>query len=141
MSVSTDGILFYGYLIKEGEEPWVESDHDEYIEDKLHEKGIVIKPDCEYNEDTKHIYHKYWDAKREHLEKLGCKVILHCSSIYIMYGIGVTESTKEANRGYPQEINSLEIKPEWEYCLKQYCELLNIEFSESPRWYLCSYWG
>lgn len=139
MGVSTDGILFYGISIdpEDVDIPWKDDEEPEIFYAK--KKGI-LKPEIEFSEATKEEYREYWKKKDTINKDSECKVITHCSYDYPMYGICISESYTCASRGYPKEIKSLEIGNNWDNLLKDYCEVMEIEY-EQPKWILCSMWG
>jgi hypothetical protein len=139
MGVSTDGILFYGISIspEDVDIPWKDDEEPEIFYAK--KKGL-LEPTSEFSENTENEYREYW-SKRDFINKSSkCKVITHCSYDYPMYGICISKSYTSASRGYPEEIKSLKIEPDWNELLRMYCEVMEIKF-EQPKWILCSLWG
>jgi hypothetical protein len=158
MGVSTDAILFWGIVSDEEGHPWLkhqpeddeddddddsddDSDDDEFDWEEVYAEAMGVPcPDAEYGDDTKPIYQAYWKRKREIIEASGCTFGSHCSGDCPMDYVAVVESETTARRGYPEEITSLEVKPDWEPKLREFCEKLNIPWGE-PKWWLVSYWG
>ena len=141
MSISSDGILFYGIMLnwEDGEEPWADDedgDHEEWLANKLGISDREPKHEVYTSDDWK----SYWKYKREQFALLGVEFVLHCSYDYSMWGIAVSESLSNASRGEPKEIKSTDIKPEWANRLKSFCESVGIGYEE-PKWWLTSLMG
>lgn len=135
MSVSTDGIIAFGILFKEGEAPWqLEEDEDgnfEGWEDWFLSK-IQVDEDCS------------WRAKDRALENLGLTVENYCSGDYPMYALVVKESIITAWRGRPKRIDPrglVETTMTYRTAFQRGCELLRVTFPVEPEWLLMSYWG
>lgn len=145
MGVSTDGILFYGICIdpEEVEVPW-HSEEDDGDGPEIHyaAKMGVKEPEDEYSDKpgVKEKYSKYWDEKQRINKESGCKVVWHCSWECPMFGLAISASTRTASRGYPTEIKAVEVDENWDVCLKDYCEKMDVEY-EQPKWWLVSMWG
>jgi len=146
MGQSTDGLLFYGFLIPGGEdgEPafWESEDdpdaeHDKFIAAKLG----VVEPDVPY-EGNNEAFSAYWTKQREVLKTIPVTVVSHCSGDYPMYAIAISSTSHSASRGYPEEIpaEKLKIDPIWDQQLADFCKLVGIEMGK-PSWILASYWG
>lgn len=157
MGQSTDGILFYGYCWDdEKASPWASEDGSGQDDDQDWEeryaaaKGIVA-PVEEYPEDKdkspeaeaiRRTFSNYWDAKREVVAASLCEVSSHCSGECPMPYVAVNSSKTTASRGYPQEITSLEVKPEWGPALAEFCATMGITPpQDAPRWWLVSDWN
>jgi hypothetical protein len=146
MGVSTDAILFWGIVSTDEDERWLRpSDEDEEgdvpdWEARYAAAVGVPEPSEPYGEESKPLYHDYWDRKRAAIEASGCSMGTHCSGDYPMDYVTVVASKTRASRGCPQEIRSLEVGPDWEAKLRDFCAQLGIPWQE-PGWWLVSYWG
>lgn len=133
MSISSDGILFYGFLIDEDKQEELERlfDYDEtgieepeeYYAMKVLNKGKVS-------------YEEYSELDK----KEPCEIGMHCSYDYPMYYVGIKESELRAWRGYPKKIESFDINKKWNQQIKDFCKIMGIEYQE-PDWYLASMYG
>jgi hypothetical protein len=158
MSVSTDAILFFGFLLEEGvPHPWEDEKYDGW-EEWLAEIFGVELPDRDWDSLTEEEQGQVWDeynqAKREALG--GCKIelVTHCSDSYSMYAIGIKESITTAWRGYAQPVNpDMKVKIGWVEDLMEVGRAFDLELviynSDEHKkdttgklgWWLVSYWG
>lgn len=84
----------------------------------------------------------FWEKKRELVKKSGCEVGYHCSGDCPMPYVAVSASEVTSHRGSMKEIKSLDVKPEWDSLLADFCEKLGIKTEGlKPSWWLVSYWG
>ena len=151
MGVSTEAILCWG-LCDSDENHWVnlgrdweDPDNVEDTEGDLEdwEEVYAIRMGLEAlepYEEHKDKYPPFWDAKNKLVKDSGCQIDYHCSDRCPMPFVAVSESLVSASRGYPVEVKSLEVKPEWEAKLRRFCEVMGIKWAE-PKWCLVSYWG
>lgn len=150
MSISTDAILFYGFLIDEDlSPPWYdpEDEDDEYDSESdegdgedptswaywktLYVRGKGVDYDKEFS--------KAWDI----LEKAKCEIGVHCSDSCPMFYVTIKKSVIEARRGYPEEVDPnhvKKIKSEWDKQLREFCAGLGIAPPKKFGWFLVSYW-
>ena len=152
MGVSTDAILFWG-LCDNDENHWVnlgrEYDDPDYVEatddseedwEEVYAARMGLEaPPGPYGE-HKDKYPPFWTARDKLVEDSGCRIDYHCSDRCPMPFVAVSESVVIASRGYPVEMKSLKVKPEWEAKLRRFCEVMGIKWSE-PKWWLVSWWG
>lgn len=139
MTVSTDGILFYGFLLENDPEEWeAPFNTDDWEEVYCAKKGLPAPADP--YEGRESLFKEYWTAKRDLLKEANAKLSAHCSGDYPMWYVCVNASETTANRGYPQQIDNLNVGPDWHAKLKDFCDTLGIEYQQ-PRWWLVSYWG
>ena len=118
MGTSTDAILFYGIdLGEDGLDSIYESNKDLY--DAIQDCSLP-------------------DEMVEKLKDNLCEIGYHCSGECPMYYIFA--SKERAWRGYPQEIENLDVDLIWNDQLKEFCEVIGIEY-QKPKWYLASYWS
>lgn len=154
MLVSTNGILFYGIAYGEdldtdaiaranGIDPNADnyegftSDFDKFYANRM---GIM-EPAVEYNAQTKPLFTKYWEEKRNINKQCGIGVHAYCSGDYPMYFVCIEETRYVAYRGDAVEIPiAMTNWPKWDAKLKAYCELMHLPFKD-PKWLLVSYWG
>jgi hypothetical protein len=147
MGQSTDGILFYGFPIEEdtangnviaglspeGDEPErpenldADVDYDYSDQDTIWAKKFGLKGG----------YKEVW----KHQETYPVTIGRHCSGDYPMYYVAIKESELTANRGYPQEVKSLEVNLAWKHQLIEFCKVYGLEPPAKFGWYLASYWG
>jgi len=149
MGVSTDGILFYGICLPEESYEWSD-DSNCFIEEKLglkDQSGLfdehgeyAVEEGTEEHERRKKLWHKHKDRCMAARKELGANVDIHCSYNYPMNYIFAEGSRIRASRGYPEEVKSLEVKPEWDVNIRKLCDILGVEY-EQPKWYLVSMWG
>jgi hypothetical protein len=149
MSTSTDGILFYGFLI----------DEDSELSEKLSSLGDDIDEDDEnapLAEEPSDVVAKLygWDGKspqydfeweREHPSPI--TIGMHCSDSCPMYYIAIKASEVVASRGYPEKI-TMQVQPGWDGVLNDFFQRLYKRFQLEPPaepvvlgWYLVSWWG
>lgn len=140
MGQSTDAILFYGYCWEdETSKPWEigkdsEDEDDEDWEDRYARLKGLKRPSRPWEIIEEHSAH--WAAERELVAVLPVQIDTHCSFV------AVKASKTRAWRGSPMEITSLEVKPEWDAQLREFCQLMGIDVGDQqPRWWLVSDWG
>lgn len=138
MGQSTDGILFYGIHADEGE--WDEQLGDEWEEEYASKKGVPA-PTVEYDTAAhKALHQAFWDKKHDLTKAEPCAVDTHCSGECPMPYAFVKASKTRASRGYPQQITSLAVQPEWDAQLRAFCETMGIPWQQ-PKWWLVSDWN
>ena len=117
MGVSTDGILFYGFLVP---------DWDEAI------------PIPEHAEDDEDFYVEDWVEAI--LEKHDCRLVTHCSYDYPMYAI--TTHDYKAWRGCPKLLTADDVDAESDSGerLIAASKDLGVE-AKDIGWHLASLWG
>jgi len=98
MGISSDGILFYGWILDE------ESADAEKIAAAWDEANEY---DGEGN--LSPLARLFWDYPT----KGNIEVVNHCSYDYPMYGIAAKGSVNTNSRGYPERISTLEVPDEW----------------------------
>jgi hypothetical protein len=157
MGVSTDAYLFWGFsgddytcwaniglsyddpaYAPEGDEADALDDWEEIYAER---KGVLL-PTMPFSKEpeVEKVYHAFWDAKHRLIKECGCKIDYHCHSNYGIPFVAISDSITCACRGEPKEIILLEIKPEWEMKLREFCDVMGIQWQE-PKWWLASYWG
>jgi len=149
MSVSTDGILFFGFTFHEEDADsenlstkpaWFEIDWEEFYVTK---KGLT-KPSEKYppnrDPELEAAWDKYYTAKRDMLKAEPCTVAFHggegCWALFVTVKGGYLR----ASRGYPKKVTMFTGSPSWFEQIKTFCQIMEIDFQE-PAWYLASYWG
>jgi len=134
MGVSTDGIIAFGILFKDGEAPWqLEENEENGFEG--YEDWFLSK--LEIDQDST------WRAKDRALENLGLTVENYCASNYPRYALVVKESIITARRGDPERIDPtglVEDTADHRAAFKRGCELLGVTFQMAPEWLLMIYW-
>ncbi len=124
MSVSTDGILFYGFI---------EMDESNWLE---------------YEDQSKHL-EQYGEYKHDTIfrEKFQSSNILlgrHCSDSYPLHYLAIKSTNIEASRGHPRtlDLSAMIIQPEWEQQLRDCAKEMGFKLgTQEPSWWLASYWG
>lgn len=168
MGVSTDAILFYGYVWKE-EQDLLErvkgrKEDDEWPDILLRRRGIrnpwdgypnaEIRAIRNYEEqrwrgDAWMTEHRAeldaWDAQKQAVEKeFGVDIGTHCSGECSMPFVHIVEAGTSARRGYPEKLepDALHIDPAWDAKLDRFLKELGLRKPQkNPGWYLVSYWG
>jgi hypothetical protein len=164
MGTSTDAILFYGYCWDEEGSLWEDEEVDDW-EARYAVATGVPRPSQPYpsrqvprtrenNYDgtpkdytpeelaAKQEYHDFWAAKRKAVEKSGVEVGTHCSYECSMPYVCIKTSEITSHRGYMSEIKSLDVDPEWNAMLKDFCKKMNIDTKDmKPKWWMVSLWG
>ena len=159
MSVSTDAILFFGFLLEEDGDPypWEDEKYDGSEEWFVEVLGVEF-PDQDWDSLTKTEQEQVWDeyrqVKRKALKSSEIELIQHCSGSHPMYAIGIKKTTKTAWRGYPAHIDpNLAVQVGWIEDLKKFSRVLNLEpeiydpekhkkdITGKLGWWLVSYWG
>lgn len=143
MSTSTNGILVYGFLVGDEEEPpdWLipDEDGDREFDTFVAAKLGVSAPSVPF-EGNEAAYKAYWDAKRKMLQTVAVDLVMHCSCDCPMYILGVKASKRTAYRGTPVALDqSIQSEPAWATELADFCKQMGIPYSE-PQWWLASLW-
>jgi hypothetical protein len=146
MSVSTDGILFFGFTFHDVEDstteppPWLE-DTGGWEEVYAAKKGLIKPVGNDYEDPVfKKASEDYWHAKREILKKEPCEIGYHGGEGCMACFVTVKAGHQSASRGYPEEVTMLPGSPSWFEQIKAFCAFMEIDF-QTPKWYLASYWG
>jgi hypothetical protein len=141
MGTNTDAILFYGFHGDEGawDDIYVAWDNI-YVawEDRLAQLSGVVDPGP-FSSETEDAHVEYWKRRREIVEKEECEIDTHGSGECPMPFVCVKASKTKANRGYPQEILSLSVDPEWNAALRTFVDKMGIPWQD-PKWWLVSNW-
>lgn len=155
MSVSTDGIIFYGWLFDEGHEfPWedyTEEDwwrrvsggpHDQQLYDKRGERlpGVTEEMVSDYFKQR-----RAWDQANPP----PFAVVNYCSGDSPIFAIAVSGTVKTAARGYPEKFDPGELAAVGDQeatvraveAVRKLCAEHDLELKGQPEWYLASYWG
>ena len=158
MSQSTDGHICFGILLEEGAGPFPWDEDDEYGYGDIEEWWRKIngyKPPFEIWEEhvaeylpgvTLEMKDEYYNHRRDwkKVNPVPVELVNYCSCDYPMYIIALSETCKNANRGYPEafEPNDLVVSAERAMELINFCKKYGIDMGEEyPRWWLSSYWG
>ena len=138
MGQSTDANLYYGIQFDEDfPPPGKEEDLDW---EEFYAMRMGLPPiEAPYGNETKEMYSKYWELKRKLVENSVCKIGMHCSCDYPMYYVCIGKSETRASRGYPKVIKNLEVEPNWDNTLREFCGLMGLKY-EQPQWWLSSMW-
>lgn len=155
MGTSTDGQICYGIAFEEGHEfPWDEKyggDIDEWWVMGVHQ----YKPSFElFNEKgeylngvepSKNDTSRYFQERREFAEArpLPVELVNCCSGDYPQWIIAAKGTVTSARRGHPEVISKeqLEVSPDQEQALIQFCNTHGIDVGSEAKWFLSSYWG
>ena len=151
MSVSTDGLLFYGWLFEEGAEfPWEDYEEEEWWKQvagykKLHDlydlydRRGVFRPGVTPEMVTAEYEHqREWDKANP----LPFKVVNYCSDSCPIYALAVGEVLTAA-RGYPIALVPSDLVVDEMVIVKvrEVCRAHGVNLDGEPKWYLASYWG
>jgi hypothetical protein len=147
MTTSTNGILCYGFIINEDVElPWKTDDYDNDFDNWYYTEVVPFKEPFEITSNTdskirQEYFSLYYDFKQKNPAPF--ELVNYCSCDYPMFILAVARI--KASRGDPTVINPLELT---EYSkedtkdLKEFAVKYNlIDETDSPSWWLCSYWG
>jgi hypothetical protein len=158
MGVSTNAILFYGYVWTEEEDLLLLRDDEEWTDRVLLRRGET-NPWRAYPQEIERIENYQqrqlagdnwcaehraeldaWYAKKAAVEKeFGVELDMHCSGDCPMPYLSA--KTICARRGDPEKITDLAVKPEWAERLKKFMEELHIKKPKGGiGWWLVSYW-
>ena len=130
MSISSDGIFFYGMIWKDSEPPWREASIKEREEEGCDELST--------NPEWEDLY-----CLRSGKEIKDCPVELRMHYSYGAAGrwfLGVEETVVQASHGWPEKAKTVTEKPEWRSQLEQFCVIMGIEWQE-PAWWVTSIYG
>lgn len=139
MGTSTDGIVFYGFPVEEGEAThqriWeLCGEYDEDDDTDVLEPDEVVAKLYGWDE-TKLKYSFQWEKEHPSPVTIG----MHCSCDYKMYYIAIKESEVTANRGYAKEFTPV-TQPGWDDTLRDFCDRAGIQPPEKFGWYVVSMW-
>lgn len=152
MSVSTDAILFYGYVWdEETSTPWTigqddedgPDEEDDWEERYARVKAGLLKPDTGAGYDQK-TYSEYLSKKSEIVKDCPCEVGTHCHSDAPMPYVCIKSTYICNSRGDMTRLSpeQFEVDESWDAELKKFCKLMGISTpAEGPGWYMVSYWG
>lgn len=128
MSVSSDGVLYFGFPIGEDDQMPDFMGETEYFDDWLDAKAGLEDASYEVR-----------DANRE---ACPADLMIYCSCDYPMYFLAVRGCALRANRGDAKEVMSefLAVPSEKIAAFKGWCEANEIPYQE-PKWFLCSMYG
>lgn len=149
MSVSSDGILCYGFKITDEKGSEVDLDLP-YLEDfdalvlsmsSLKEPDNFDNDKFDLDPEYKKIWREYWEAKKVFLKEIGVTLVHHCSYDYPEYILAASKSVITAARGYPEELGQdITKEKEWRQLIFDFCCKSGILFKE-PQFILCSMFG
>ena len=152
MSISSDGIIAYGYNFPEGFEfPWGNDDIIDWWIDTVHgykppfkvftATGDYLAPKPPQSRIDEYFAHRrnFADA----LPKLDVEMVIHCSFDYSMYIMAIPGTNMSVCRGYPEPIPDGFIRhdPEWDRILADFCNKYDIKIPGDPSWWLTSLYG
>ncbi|RLI87980.1 MAG: hypothetical protein DRP01_00070 [Archaeoglobales archaeon] len=140
MSISSDGVIFFGFSLGNEEDreealPWEilgdDWDWDDYLAQKM---GIVRENYAEFG--------LYYDARNKAIAELGCEVYIHGGDYCVAHDIALVSTYKSASRGCPVTLSQdhFNVTEEDIAKLKKFCEFLGAEWQE-PSWILTSWMG
>jgi hypothetical protein len=153
MGVSTDGIIFYGYVWDDEFTLLEDVDGEGWARIVAEKRGHTDPWDgfAEGEEDwvsTHQAELDGWRAVRKSIEEeFGVDIRHHGSGEWQCPYILVNDSRREAARGYPQElqVGTTVYGPPagWDEKLLRFVDELeiNLEEAQGPAWWLVSYWG
>lgn len=149
MGRSAKAILFYGFCwTEETDSPWnigfKYNQWDEKEEDwkERYASRSGVTPPAEVKPYPTKPYQKYFNAKLDLIDALPVGIDFHCDVDCRMPFVFVKNSRLSNYGGDMTEITSLEVKPEWEAQLREFCEFMGIDVKDmKPTWWMVSYWG
>lgn len=131
MSVSTNGILFYGFPVDD------ESADHERIHDATREDDYEDWVAKLYGWDGASPRYAFeWEKQNPSPVTVG----LHCSDGFTMYYVAIEQSEVVAHRGYPELVERLEAQPDWNDKLDDFCKRAGLTKPERYGWYVASWW-
>lgn len=141
------GLVFYGFALvdENGQaiEPWESEDVDEEVslytdwQERLTEKKGNAMP--KHKEWSAPEWGAFWEKQRAVEEASPVKVALAGYSENLINCIVVKESYVRVEWADILPITNLEIKPEWDKQLQEWCNLLGVEYRQ-PGWHVaCLY--
>ncbi len=160
MGVSTDAILFYGYAWSDQADlvPFLPEDGgweeliarrrghvnpwDEWVEPAPQMTYAARERlSKKWSDDNRTRLDGWYKAKADVKAEFGVDIHSHCSGDYPMPYIAVNDSHLCASRGNPQEVEKLQVGPDWNDKLIRFAAELGIALPEGgPKWWLVSYW-
>lgn len=129
MGVSSDGLLVYGIDLGEGTPEFL-ADEQEFDEFLLTEGG---QP--KWGEEG-HDFGK----QRDYLAEQPVDLTFYCSYDYPMYILSVRGASHRVNRGYVEEVATLDVDADKRSKFIDWCTAHGIEKPE-PKWLLASMYG
>jgi hypothetical protein len=142
MGVSTDGILAFDVLCKEGTTlPWDASPFNGDMEEWWLAESGFVPPDAEC-----------LAARRKWLKDhpLNISAENYCSGEYPMWAIVLNWTVTRCSRGYPVDVDCDRCRCREDdshvpagsvFVLTQFLKKYGIEYDKPPRWILMSYWS
>jgi hypothetical protein len=134
MTISSDGILYFGFLVGEDEEPpeWLGEDDEGNPKDF----DDFVCELANLSEDTK------YEERHRMIDNCPAELQMYCSYDYPMYVLGVRGCEYRVNRGFTKILTAdmLIIDRAKIEKFEEWCKQNKIEYKE-PRWYLCSMYG
>lgn len=127
MSISSDGIFFYGMIWKDEEPPWK----------PLSEKELEEDDDLSTNPEWEDIYRL---RSGKEIRGLPVELGAHCSYESGWYFLGITSTIVRASRGYPEKAPTVIERGEWRSQLEEFCAIMGIPWQE-PAWWVTSIYG
>lgn len=124
MSISSDGIFFFGMIWKDEDSPWREPSAKEV-------------EDAEALDEWEDLYEQR-SGKR--VSDCPVEMRIHCSFACGMWFLAVKETVVSASRGYPEKAKTVTEKPEWRSQLEGFCVVMGIKWQE-PAWWVTSLYG
>lgn len=154
MGVSTDAILFYGYVWEDEyelfDDPDGESDWAAIIAKKRgHKDPWVDHPGGRAQGwvDAHRAELDAWSAARKAIEEeYGVEISRHGSDQWAVPIIQIADVGFRAGRGYPKGITAGDLRtdPGWDAKLSKFINDLGIDIAEArpgPGWFIASWWG
>lgn len=144
MGQSTNAILFYGFVwdCEQSEPPYIDGENSFDGWEERYTSACGFTPPTDSWFDAKEKFERYWKMKSELIKKGGVIADTHCSCECPMPYVCVQASQIVCHRGDFKEITSLEVKPEWNDMLKDFCDKMKIDVGDmTPKWFMVSDWN
>lgn len=143
MGIDISANVFYGFTYDEAIDladlvDDVDFKDNEWEDYYAFKKG-VMKPTAPF-EQNRELYTQYWNERRKLTSECPVAIDWHGSAYdeeYFYPYIHIKNTGGHADLGEATELKSLDIKPEWNDQIKEFCSVMGIEYKE-PKWYLVS---
>lgn len=164
MGVSTDAILFYGYVWEDEAELFDDNDGETEWEEFLAVRRGIVNPWDAYPQGIERLPYAEkraagdqwradhraeldeWRAAKKAIEdEYGVEIDSHGSDEWSVPLIKIAGAGHTAARGNPHQLTAtdLAVDPEWDGRLRRFVDDLEIDASEAkgPGWFIASWWG
>jgi hypothetical protein len=130
MTVSTDGILLWGYCFRDTVPPWADRD-GWWDQNETWEKRYASALGLDVDD---------WKTVHKAVQACPCVIGTHCCDEERMLYVAIKAAVTTASRGLPERVKP-EVGPEWEAQLVKFCEQLGFALPDPPGWWVSSFYG